>query len=177
MQNKKLRNMPKEGSRKSSSMHKSSNNALVGYVKTFTRGKSFDKEDITYTKVLRDKLLLANAVRKGVPNDLFKEIKSNSPFNDTDWSNFLSVNLRTLQRYKKEDGHIYNPVQSERIFEMAEVVNMGNEVFDSVDDFKLWLETPSLALGGEKPINLLDSSYGKDLVLAELNRIEHGIFV
>jgi uncharacterized protein (DUF2384 family) len=32
-------------------------------------------------------------------------------------------------------------------------------------------------MGDLKPAELLKDSYGKEMVMAELNRIEHGIFV
>jgi putative toxin-antitoxin system antitoxin component (TIGR02293 family) len=153
------------------------NQELKVYIKTFERGKKLRSRDITYSKVLKDKLLISRAIRRGVTNHLFKEIKTNSPFNDLQWSSFLDVNLRTLQRYKKNEEHVYKSLQSERIFELAEVISKGNSVFDTAEHFRIWLNSPSVALGKEKPINLLDSSYGKDLVVAELNRIEHGIFV
>ena len=153
------------------------NEALKAFIRIFPRGKTIKANEITYLSVLQDKLLIAKAVRHGVPNSLFKEIKTNSPFDDIQWSSFLDINIRTLQRYKSAKNHVYKPLQSERIFELAEVVSMGDIVFDTPEHFSIWLNTPSMALGGEKPVNLLDSSYGKDLVLAELNRIEHGVFV
>lgn len=153
------------------------NKELKVFIRSFKRGETFEKDDITYLKVLKDKLLIYRAVRRGVTNQLFNEIKMNSPFDDQQWSTFLNVNIRTLQRYRLEKNHVYKSMQSERIFELAEVISMGNSVFDSPDDFKNWLITPSLALGREKPVNLLDNSYGKDLVIAELNRIEYGVFV
>ena len=39
-----------------------------------------------------------------------------------------------------------------------------------------WLETPNVALGSNKPKDLLDSNFGTQLVNDELDRIEHGIF-
>ena len=153
------------------------NKELKVYVKTFKRGKTFKKDEITYLQVLKDKLLISRAVKRGVTSQLFNEIKMNSPFDDKQWSDFLNVHIRTLQRYKVKKDYVYKPMQSERIFELAEVISIGNLVFDSPDDFRIWLITPSMALGREKPINLLDNSYGKDLVIAELNRIEYGIFV
>lgn len=150
---------------------------LKVYIKGFSRGDLLKTKDVTYTNVLKDKLLVAKAVKRGVTNALFKEIKKNSPFDDGQWAHFLDINIRTLQRYKITKDHIFKSLQSERIFELAEVVNMGDMVFDTPEHFRIWLNTPSVALGGEKPINLLDNSYGKDLVLAELNRIEYGIFV
>ena len=153
------------------------NQALRVYAKTLLNPKSAKSSNICYPIFLHDKLLLAYAVKKGVTMALFKEIKNNSPFDDQEWSVFLNINLRTLQRYKKNSNHIFKPIQSEKVFELAEVVHKGCEVFDSPEDFTLWLRSPSAALCNEVPINLLDTSYGKDLVLSELNNIEYGLFV
>ncbi len=153
------------------------NEALIGYVKTFNRAKNIEPKDISYLTVLSDKLLIALSIRRGVTNQLFAEIKNNSPFSDTQWSDFLNINIRTMQRYKNDTSHIYKPLQSERIFELAEVICAGNNIFDTSEHFQIWLNSPSVALGNEKPLHLLDSSYGKELVIAELNRIEYGIFV
>ncbi|MCR9153981.1 MAG: DUF2384 domain-containing protein [Bacteroidetes bacterium] len=153
------------------------NSELKEYLKGFKRAKDLKNSELSYTRFLSDKLLVARAVKKGVTTILFTEIKSNSPFDDKQWSNFLDINIRTLQRYRKEKNHVFKQIQSEKIFELAEVISLGNEVFDSPENFTLWLETPSIALGDNKPIDLLDTSYGKDIVISELNRIEHGIFI
>jgi putative toxin-antitoxin system antitoxin component (TIGR02293 family) len=60
---------------------------------------------------------------------------------------------------------------------MAEVTNVGLDVFGDMKKFKLWLETPNFSLGDLKPMDLLKDSYGKELVISELTRINYGIFV
>lgn len=156
---------------------KKSTQELKNYFKAMPRTQSLAEPSITYGHVLEDKMLVAHAVRRGVTNQLFEEIKENSPFSDQEWSSFLNINIRTMQRYKSSPHHVFKPIQSERIFELAEVVTLGDEVFDSRDHFIIWLNSPCLAFGNEKPIDLLDSSYGKDLVMAELQRIEYGVFI
>lgn len=54
---------------------------------------------------------------------------------------------------------------------------MGEEVFDDTSQFRQWLRTQNYALGNLTPIELLSSSYGKELVLSELVRVDEGIFV
>ncbi|MEM0995601.1 MAG: MbcA/ParS/Xre antitoxin family protein [Bacteroidota bacterium] len=44
-----------------------------------------------------------------------------------------------------------------------------------MDRLRSCLETPNFSLGKMKPIDLLRNSFGKDLVLGELHRIDHGI--
>ena len=60
---------------------------------------------------------------------------------------------------------------------MAEVTNIGLDVFGSMDKFKLWLDTPNFSLGNLKPLELLKDSYGKEMVISELTRISYGILV
>jgi putative toxin-antitoxin system antitoxin component (TIGR02293 family) len=60
---------------------------------------------------------------------------------------------------------------------MAEVTKAGMDVFGNRDKLQLWLNTPNYALGKLKPIGLLTDSYGKELVIGELTRINHGILV
>lgn len=63
------------------------------------------------------------------------------------------------------------------VIEIAEVTKIGLEVFGDMDKLKLWLDTPNFALGKSKPIELLKDSYGKELVLSELIKINYGILV
>lgn len=121
-------------------------------------------------------MLIIHSIRKGLSYRFFSYIKEITPFTEKDWSEYLNVSIRTLQRNKNEDHFFFKPIHSEKIIELAEVTNFGVQIFDSVDQFYVWLNTPSFALGKLKPSELLKDSYGKELVMAELNRINHGIF-
>jgi putative toxin-antitoxin system antitoxin component (TIGR02293 family) len=51
----------------------------------------------------------------------------------------------------------------------------GIEVFGGQERFNTWLTTKNTALGGIKPKDLLDSSFGIQMLKDELTRIEHGV--
>ena len=51
----------------------------------------------------------------------------------------------------------------------------GAEVFGNEPKFDLWLNTENLALGNIKPKSLFDSTFGINLLIDELTRIEHGV--
>ena len=89
-------------------------------------------------------------------------------------SRLLHVTERTLQR--KEDGDRLNGAISEHIIQIAEVYSRGSEVFDSTEAFQTWISTRNRVLGNKKPIELLSSRYGAQMVLDELGRIEYGVF-
>jgi uncharacterized protein (DUF2384 family) len=57
------------------------------------------------------------------------------------------------------------------------VTALGLEVFDTPEEFQAWLNAASPALGGKMPLELLKDSYGQELVIQELHRIDQGIFV
>jgi uncharacterized protein (DUF2384 family) len=63
----------------------------------------------------------------------------------------------------------------ENIIQISELYNLGIEVFGDKDKFNIWLETQNLALGGIRPKELLDNSFGIGLLKDELLRIEQGI--
>ena len=121
-----------------------------------------------------DVFMLIGTVREGIKYGLFQHIADKSPFSTTEWSNFLHLSERTFQRYKK-DRRTFDPLHSEKILEITLVYNKGVEVFGDKANFDAWLSAKSVALGGIKPKELLDSSFGIGLLKDELTRIEHGV--
>lgn len=132
---------------------------------------------ITYESFLEDKMLIIFAIRAGIPFSLFDLIQHYTPFSEKDWANFLDISTKSLQRYRASSEHHFKSIQSEKIIEMAEVTKVGLDVFGNMEKLRLWLNTPSYIFGKLKPIELLKDSYGKDLVISELIRINHGILV
>lgn len=137
----------------------------------------FFDDEITFDSFFNNRMLVFYAIQQGIPYNLYKEIKEIAPFTETDWASFLDLSTKSLQRYRLEKNHIFKSIHSEKILELAEVTNLGYQVFDEPEHFYLWLKTPSVALGNLKPVELLKDSYGKELVLNELGRINEGIFV
>jgi putative toxin-antitoxin system antitoxin component (TIGR02293 family) len=139
--------------------------------------QSTGSKKITYDDFLSNKMLIILAIRSGIPYSLFSLIQVNTPFTENDWANFLDISTKSLQRYKSSTAHSFKPIHSEKIIEMAEVTKVGLDVFGNMEKLKLWLNTPNYALVSLKPIELLKDSYGKELVIGELVRINHGILV
>jgi putative toxin-antitoxin system antitoxin component (TIGR02293 family) len=134
------------------------------------------KKKVTYMELFSDRMLLIQVIRQGVPYSFFNLIQDYTPFSETDWAELLDISTKSLQRYKQSSKQ-FKSIQSEKIIEMAEVTNVGLDVFGDMSKFKRWLDTPNFSIGGLKPIELLKDSYGKDMVLGELTRINHGILV
>jgi putative toxin-antitoxin system antitoxin component (TIGR02293 family) len=129
----------------------------------------------SYEEFLEDKMLIVVVIRMGIPYSLFNLIQHYTPFTENDWASLLDISTKSLQRYKQASKS-FGPLQSEKIIEMAEVTKIGLDVFGEMEKFRGWLNTPSFALGGLEPMELLKDSYGKEMVIGELIRIDHGVF-
>ena len=135
---------------------------------------SAQKAKISFTGLLSNKLLLVMLIRKGIPYSIFTLIQNITPFSLNDWANYLDISTKSLSRYQQQDKP-FKPGLTEKIIELAEVTNLGIAVFGNNEKFRVWLETPNYALGNLKPFDLLRDSYGKEMIIGELTRIEHGI--
>ncbi|TVQ47318.1 MAG: DUF2384 domain-containing protein [Saprospirales bacterium] len=152
------------------------NEAMVSYINQSPGIFYSDaKKRISYRDFLSDKMLIILAIRSGIPYSFFEAISNFAPFSESDWADFLDISTKSLQRYKASEDHHFKPIHSEKIIEIAEVTQMGVDVFGDMEKFRLWLDTPNFALGNLKPFDLLKDSYGKEMVMSELVRIDHGI--
>jgi len=117
---------------------------------------------------------LIDTVRKGISYSAFLSLVNRSPFSLIEWSSFLHLSERTIQRYKKEKKR-FDPIHSEKIVEITMLYNLGTSIFGDAKRFYSWLESDNIALGGNKPKTFLDSTFGIGLLKDELIRIEHGV--
>lgn len=122
-------------------------------------------------------LTLLEAIQKGMQYSLFQALQPLLPLTEIEWADVLDLSIKTLQRYKKESlTAMLKPIQTEKVVHIAQVTDLGISVFGNKQTFEKWLNTTNFALGSVVPKSLLKSSYGKDLLLAELTRIDHGVF-
>jgi putative toxin-antitoxin system antitoxin component (TIGR02293 family) len=132
--------------------------------------------ELKLTDILSNRLFIVFIIRQGISYNLFDHIQNYSPFSLNDWASYLNISSKSLSRYRQFNKP-FKPIHTEKIIEIAEVTNLGLDVFKNNDKFKLWLETPNYAMGNMRPFELLKDSYGKEMVIGELTRIEFGILV
>ncbi len=122
-----------------------------------------------------DLLEYVNISRKGLNYVQYKNLLlMDDLFELKDWARILNINVRTLERYKKQKKRL-DALQSDRLLEVSQLLERGLQVFDGYEDFKEWLNTKNSALGNQSPAELLDTNFGIELIKDELTRIEHGI--
>lgn len=111
--------------------------------------------------------------RQGIKKSAVRHLAASMSLTWRDMAKLLPITERTLQRYQTQK--LMNQIVSEQALQLAEVVAIGIDVFEDRGNFLTWLSMPSTALGGRKPIELLSSRFGIELVVDELGRIAHGI--
>lgn len=85
----------------------------------------------------------------------------------------VSVSKRTFER---RAATTLSPEQSDRLARLRRIYEFAAEMIGDEDRARAWLQTPSRALEGNKPLDLLDTDAGTRLVEATLVRISDGIF-
>lgn len=87
----------------------------------------------------------------------------------------LAIDLRTVDRYVKEKKRLAR-AQSDRVASLTDVLDRAVVVLGDRERARAWLHEANAALGGETPLDWLDTEPGSDEVLRLLGRIEHGVF-
>ena len=67
-----------------------------------------------------------------------------------------------------------SPAESDKLIRLAEAVKRAISVFGDEVEGKAWMNEPIVSLGGRRPLDLLDTQDGFDLVIRTLGRIQFG---
>lgn len=117
------------------------------------------------------KMELIDRIRVGVKKDDWKQLIASIGSTEKEFEYILPTSISSMQKKS-----VYGRETSERIYELARLFGLGYEVFDSKEDFKEWLLTPSSPLGNKKPFDFLDSSFGFEMVENEIIRIKYNVY-
>lgn len=117
------------------------------------------------------KMELIGRIREGVKKTDWKQLIQYTGSTEKEFEHILPVSISSMQKKT-----VYSKETSERIYELARLFGLGYDVFDSKEDFKKWLMTPSRTLGNKIPFELLDSSFGFEMVENEIVRIQYNVY-
>ena len=112
--------------------------------------------------------------RSGLPKKSLDTLSTKLGISMERLSQLLNISLRTLQRKDPTDRlsiHV-----SEHMLAIAEVIIRGTEVMGSQQSLETWLHSALTSFNDLKPIDIMDTSIGTQLILNTLGRIEHGVY-
>lgn len=88
----------------------------------------------------------------------------------------VGMSLRTFQRRKDTPAKPLSPEQSGRTWKFAGILAKATAVLGSQEAAERWLECPAIGLNQRRPIDLLATPAGVDLVEDLLGRLEYGVY-
>lgn len=118
---------------------------------------------------------LAHMIRKGLPAASVTALAEKLHLGNTILSQTLGIPQRTLTR-RLSQGSFLTPAESDRTVRMARICANAVEMIGDEEKAIEWLSTPNRALGGEKPLDQLDTDTGARMVEDILGRIAYGVY-
>lgn len=89
----------------------------------------------------------------------------------------IGMSLRTVQRRKDAPETTLSADQSGRAWKFAEILALATSIFGSQEDAELWLDSPAMGLDHRRPIDLLATPAGVELVETFLGRLQYGVYM
>jgi putative toxin-antitoxin system antitoxin component (TIGR02293 family) len=86
------------------------------------------------------------------------------------------MSLRTRQRQKAISEKPLNPERSGRTWKFAEILAKATAVLGSPEEAEQWLERPAIGLDQQRPIDLLSTPAGVEMIEDLLERLEYGVY-
>ncbi|HLW27006.1 MAG TPA: antitoxin Xre/MbcA/ParS toxin-binding domain-containing protein [Kiloniellales bacterium] len=88
----------------------------------------------------------------------------------------IGMSGRTLQRRRQAQAKPLDTNQSIRTWVFAKILSRATAVFGSQEEAERWLESPAMGLDQWRPLDLLATSEGAELVEDFLDRLEYGVY-
>jgi putative toxin-antitoxin system antitoxin component (TIGR02293 family) len=114
-------------------------------------------------------------VRKGLPANSITALAERLDLGNGAVSHKLGIPQRTLTRRLSRRSRL-TAAESDRTVRLARVYANAVEMIGEEEKAVEWLRTPNRALGGERPLDLLDTDVGAREVEDVLGRIAYGVY-
>lgn len=125
-------------------------------------------------KIISSEMDLINLSRHGVRKSSLKSLAFYLGITMDKMSSLLHTSHRNIQR--KAEDELLDTLKTEKVLELAAFIKRGTDIIGSEDGFREWLQSAVPAIGNRKPIDLLDTTFGIQMALNVLGRLEQGVF-
>ncbi len=112
-------------------------------------------------------------IREGVAAQVFEQIATAIGVGKETLARKLNINAQTLRKRK---SRMLSVEESEKSLRAARVFAVATDVLGGEDDARSWLNQQIPALGGKRPLDLLDTDVGTHEVTNLLGCIKWGMY-
>ena len=117
---------------------------------------------------------LVQLVRSGLPPSALETVIDHGVLSSAE-AERLIIPRRTLS-HRKSRSEPLTTDESDKLTRVVRIAALAEETFQDDQKARTWLRDPNRALGGERPLELLETEGGARLVEQVLGRIGHGVF-
>ncbi|GGC57169.1 hypothetical protein GCM10011387_08430 [Pedobacter quisquiliarum] len=128
-----------------------------------------------YRATFKSPTVKLSRIRKGLDAQAITDLIEISGATQATVASILDLTEPTLRKHIKA-GKELNTGLSEHILQLFQLFDKGMDSFGSLEEFKNWMAHESIALSA-RPIEVLDTITGINMVMDELIRIDYGITV
>lgn len=121
---------------------------------------------------VRSGLDLARAVRRGLSVQAAEHVLASGRLSAAEMDRVV-LPRKTLANRRK--AGTLTSEQSDRLIRAARILAWADDTFGDPEKARRWLRRATSALGGERPLDLLDTEEGAREVETLLGRIDHGL--
>ena len=125
-------------------------------------------------KVIAGDFDLISITREGIKKSTLKSLAEYLGISMETMSRLLHTSHRNIQR--KHEEELLDTLKTEKVLELAAFTQRGIEVIGSKEGFIEWLHSPLVALGNKMPVDFLDTSFGIQMAIKILGRLEQGVY-
>lgn len=118
---------------------------------------------------------LINKIREGLSYESVSKLSKFIDIKESEFCKYIDIPHRTYARRKTEGK--FKPDESDRISRVALVLSEAILLFEGDTQRAVkWMSSPKIALGGDTPLEYIDTEIGTQEVRDLISRIEHGVF-
>jgi len=121
---------------------------------------------------LRTDTDLRVAIREGFPQTVLAEIMHASGLSLKELAATLDLSPRSLQR-RRGEGRLAR-YESDRVYRLARILALAKHFLGDGERATKWLRRPNRALGGDAPLQWIDTELGARMIENVLGRIAYG---
>jgi putative toxin-antitoxin system antitoxin component (TIGR02293 family) len=137
----------------------------------FLGGKKFWRRRIT------SRADVHSAIVRGVPYaSLIFFVNQVSGLEEADVVKVLGISGRTLRRQAEASEKPMPADLASKTWLFAETLAKATEIFGGKEQAERWMSRPAIGLDGQRPIELLQTLQGAELVSDFLGRLEYGVY-
>lgn len=111
--------------------------------------------------------------RSGVEPSIFTDLLLMGNYTKDELAAYFNTSSKTIHRYMAS-GKMLDAFTAEHALSMKNVFLLGIDVFENLENFRVWLQKPNYTLGNMIPQELMKTPGGLRLLKEALLRIEFG---